>query len=69
VDVAGAQGAAFQIAKLVEHEQRMIAVAFEMAVLDAHLLLAMSRPDARIHVEHDASGRTAAMNLVDPMAG
>jgi hypothetical protein len=68
VDVAGAQGAAFQIAKLVEHEQRMIAGALEMAVPDAHLLLAMRWADARIHVEHDASGRTAAMNLVDPLA-
>jgi hypothetical protein len=44
----------------------MIAGAFEMAVPDAHLLLAMSRADARIYVEHDASGRMAAMNFVDP---
>ena len=34
-----------------------------MAVPDAHLLFAVGRADARIHVEHDASGRTAGMNL------
>ena len=40
-----------------------------MAVPDAHLLFAMGRADARIHVEHDASRRTAGMNSVDPLAG
>ena len=69
VNVAGTQGAALQIAELVEHEQRMIAGAFVMAVPDAHLLFAMGRADARIHVEHDASRRTAGMNPVDPLAG
>ena len=69
VNIAGAQGAALQIAELVEHEQRMIAGAFVMPVPDAHLLFAMRRADARIHVEHDASRRTAAMNLIDPLAG
>ena len=29
----------------------------------------MGRIDARIHVEHDGSLQTAAMNLVDPSAG
>src|SRR5271166_4387148 len=69
VNIARAQGAALQIAKLVEHEQRMIAGAFVMAVPDAQLLFAVRRADARIHVEHDASGPTAAINLVDPSAG
>jgi hypothetical protein len=32
VDVAGTQSAAFQIAELVEHEERMIAGALVMAV-------------------------------------
>ena len=63
------QGAAFQIAELVEHEQRMIAGAFVMAFPDAHLLLAMGRTDAGIHVEHDALRRTANMYAVDPLAG
>ena len=69
MNIAGAQGAALQIAELVEHEQGMIADAFVMAVPGAQLLFAVRRADARIHVEHDASRRTAAMNLVDPLAG
>src|SRR5207245_6721235 len=56
VHVAGTQGAAFEVAKLVEHEQRMIAGAGVMPVPDAHLLLAMGRAHARIHVEHNALG-------------
>jgi hypothetical protein len=69
MDVAGTKGAAFQIAELVEEEQRMIAGAGVMAVPDAHLLLAVRRADARIHVEHDASGRATAMHSVDPLPG
>ena len=56
VHVAGTQGAAFEITELVEHEQRMIAGAGVMPVPNAHLLLAMGRAHARIHVEHDALG-------------
>src|SRR5499427_2088148 len=40
-----------------------------MAVPHAILLLAMGRAHARIHVEHDAAGRSAAMYKVDPLAG
>ena len=40
-----------------------------MAVPDALLLLAVRRAHARIHVEHDASRRAAAMHKVDPLAG
>jgi hypothetical protein len=43
VHVAGTQSTAFEVAKLVEHEQRMIAGAGVMAVPDAHLLLAVGR--------------------------
>ena len=39
-----------------------------MAVPHAILLLAMGRAHARIHVEHDAAGRSAAMHKVDPLA-
>jgi hypothetical protein len=69
VDVARAQGAAFQIAKLVEHEQRMIAGAVILAIPDAVFLFAMRRADARIHVKQDTSRWTATMNAVDPFAG
>ena len=39
--VNGTERAALQITELVEHEQRMIAGAFAMAVPDAHLLFAI----------------------------
>jgi hypothetical protein len=39
-----------------------------MAVPDAHLLFAVSRADARIHVEHDASRRTPCMSAVNPLS-
>src|SRR5207344_2752835 len=61
--------ASFQITELVEQEQRVVAGAGEVAVPNAHLLLALGRTDARIHVEHDSSRRTAAMNDVDPLTG
>src|SRR5215472_9415989 len=68
VHVAGTQGAAFEITELVENEQRVIAGAGVMPVPDAHLLLAMGRAHARIHVEHDASRRAATVHKVDPPA-
>ena len=64
--IAGTQSAAFQIAELVEYEERMIAGAFVMAIPDAHLLFAVRRADARVHVEHDAARRTASVNQIDP---
>ena len=69
MDVAGTQRAALQIAKLVEHEKRMIAGAFVMPVPDAVLLFAMGGADAEIHVEDDALGRAAGVHAVDPLAG
>jgi hypothetical protein len=69
VDVAGTKGRAFEITKLVEQEQRVVARAGIMPVPDAHLLLAMGRADAGVHVEHDAPRRPAAMHTVDPLAG
>src|SRR5262249_1830767 len=47
----------------------MIAGAGVMAVPDAHLLLTMGWAHARIHVEHDAPWRAAAVHEVDPLAG
>jgi hypothetical protein len=64
VDVAGTQSAAFQIAELVEYEERMIAGAFVMAVPHAHLLFAVRRAHARIHVEDNALRWTTTMNAV-----
>src|SRR5208282_6537344 len=56
------RGAALQIAKLVEHEQGMIAGAFVTAVPDAQLLFAVRRADARIHVENNADRFFAAVS-------
>src|SRR4029077_7538098 len=55
--------------KLVEDEQRVIAGTGVVAVPDAHLLLAMRRAHARIHVEHDASRRGASGPQDDPATG
>jgi hypothetical protein len=40
-----------------------------MAVPDTALLFAVRRAHARIHIEQDASGRTATMDCIDPAAG
>src|SRR5262249_42316432 len=47
----------------------MIAGAGVMPVPNAHLLLAMGRAHARIHVEHDASRRAVTVHKGDPLAG
>jgi hypothetical protein len=39
-----------------------------MAVPDAHLLFAVCRAHARIHVKHDASRRASAVHEVDSLA-
>jgi hypothetical protein len=65
--VARAKRASFQIAELVEDEDRMEASAAEMAVPDAALLIAVRRADAGIHIEHDAFVRAAFRDAVDPM--
>ena len=66
MDVARAQRTAFEVAELVEHEQRMIAGTREMAVVGCTFLFAMGRTDARIHIEHDGRWRAAVTNAVDP---
>ena len=57
MDVARAQRTAFEVAELVEHEQRMVAGAGEVAVVGGAFLIAMGRTDARIHIEHDGPRR------------
>jgi hypothetical protein len=69
VHVARPQDAALDIAELVEHEQRVIAGAAEMAVVGAAFLLAVGRALARIHVEHNHPRRSPLVHLVDPPAG
>src|ERR1700704_334533 len=69
MDVPRAQGASFQIAELVEHEERVVAGAAEMPVVGAALLLAVGRALARIHVEHDDLRLAPLVHHVDPPAG
>ncbi len=47
----------------------MVAGAGIVAVPDAVLVVAMGRAHARIHIEHDASWRTASMHAIDPLTG
>jgi hypothetical protein len=68
VHVARPQGAALQVAELVEDEQRMVAAAAEMAVPGRALLLAMGRALGAVHAEDDAVRRTAPVHPVDPGA-
>ena len=53
VDVAVAQGAAFQHAELVEQEDRVITGAVEMPVPGGPFLIAMGGADRAVHVQHD----------------
>jgi hypothetical protein len=69
VHVARPQAAPLDIAELVEHEQRMIAGAGEMAALGVAFLLAVGRALARIHVEHNHIRRAPPVHLVNPLAG
>jgi hypothetical protein len=61
VDVARAQGAPLQIARLVEHEQWMVAGAAEMPIVGAAFLCAVSRAFARIHIE-ETGKRVSRLN-------
>ena len=68
VDLAGAQGAAFKMAELVEDEERVIAHAAEVTVPGGALLCAVGRADGTVHVQCDPGGRVALVNPVDPMS-
>src|SRR3954471_22907905 len=67
VDVAGPQSAAFQVAELVEHEQRVIAGAAEVPVVGGSFLPAVGRAHAGVHVQHDPFHGSAGVNAVDPV--
>jgi hypothetical protein len=67
--VAGPEHAALEIAELVEHEQRVVARAAEVAVVGRALLLPKRRALRAIHVGDDAVRRSAPVHPVDPRAG
>jgi len=66
--VARSKGASFQIAELIEHQEGMAAGGAEVAVVGCVPLIAESRADAGIHVQHYGGHRTALGNTVDPHA-
>src|SRR3954453_13202401 len=65
VEVARPQCASLDVAELVEHKQRMIAGAGEVAVIGAAFLLAVGRAFARIHVEYDSLRPPPAAHFVN----
>src|SRR5215212_11455591 len=69
MDIAGPEHAAFEVAELVEDEQRVVARAAEVAVPGRAFLLPKGRALGAIHVEDDAVGRPALVHPVDPRAG
>src|SRR3954454_4376224 len=65
--VARPQDTTFDIAELIEHEQRVIASTSEMTVIGAAFLFAIGRAFARIHVEDDGLRPSPPAHLVDPL--
>ena len=60
VDIAMAQGAAFQHAELVEQKIRMVAGAVEMPVPGGPFLIAMGRADRAVHIQNDMGWGTVS---------
>src|SRR4051794_8595972 len=69
VHVAGPQGAALEVAELVQDEQRVVAGAAEVAVPGRALLRAVGRALRAVHVEDDAVRRSAFVHPIDSGAG
>src|SRR4051794_107143 len=67
MDIAGPQDTAFDIAELVEHKQRVITRAGEMAVIGAAFLFAVGRAFTRIHVEYNDLRSSPPAHFVNPM--
>ena len=65
-DVAGPRRAAFEIAVLVEHEDRVVADATEIAVIRGAFLVAMNRALGTVDVEDQRRRSAPSPNLVDP---
>ena len=68
MDVAVAQGAAFEHPELVEQKQRVVAGATEMTVPGSAFLLTMGGADRTVHVQKDVLQPVTVMKAVDPFA-
>src|SRR4030095_4747324 len=67
VHVARSERAPFEIAVLVEHEERMVAGAGEVAVVRRALLRAVRRAHAAVDVEHQRRPGTSSLCAIDPV--
>ena len=66
--VTGTEHAPFKVTELVEHEERMIACTFEMAVVGSTFLVAMGGTDAAIHVQDHGFGKAGGTRYIDPLS-
>jgi hypothetical protein len=69
MDVARSQRTPFDIAELIEHEQRVVARAAEMPVVSAACLFAVGWALARIPVEYDGLRPLPPAHFVNPLTG
>ena len=67
MDVAIAQGTAFQHAKLVEQKVGVVAGAIEMSIPGGPFLIAVGWADRAVHVQHDELQAVVIMKPVDPL--
>ncbi len=67
--LAAPQHGPFQIAKLVEQEQWMIAHAREVPVVGQALLFAMRRAERAIQIQNQLVERSTHLDRVDPGTG
>jgi len=68
-DIATAQQRSLNIPVLIEEEQRVVALTFEVAVVGRAFLLAIGRADRAVHVEDQLAGWTPLADSVHPFAG
>ena len=66
VHVTGPQGTPLHVAVLVEHEERVIAGAGEVAVVRRRFLRAVRRAHAAVDVEHECRPRPPCLHAIDP---
>ncbi len=59
----------FEVAELVEEEQRVVAGAFKVAVVGGALLLTVGLTDRTVPVQDELGALAVAVGLVDPLAG
>jgi hypothetical protein len=69
VNVARTKRASFEVSELVEHEERVVAGAAEVAIPNTLLLFAVCRAHARIHVQHDLAVQLTFSSAIDPVSG